>query len=329
MFTKIQKLIILVLTTLIITGGVMIIDKMGQLEKGREREDKSVEEFVIEISEPLNPNENEPIGLDTDVKIIEFDRAKITQEITNILGDSANDYGVVLTNLNSGQSLDINADQVLPPASISKVPYAILTLKEIEEGKISFTDTISMQSHHYAYPSDDLYYTPLGEELTFQTLLESLLVDSDNTAMTILEDYFGGNIAYNERLNTLGLAGVTRFPHETTAADVTQMFQGIYSNTWLNKDSTNILYELMSKSKPQFSDRIVEGVKLADPEAKVVHKIGQIINDDYGETYHDAGLVFAEDSDMLIVILNNHEVPNEAAQTIQKITELFVESNQT
>lgn len=329
MSTKVQITIIATLILAFAVGGVLIVETLSRQNAVKNKNLNLPEEAALEIKNPAHPHTVVPIGLDTDIQIPIFDEQELQAEIAKILGDSIIDYGIVLRNLNTSQEVTINKDIELPPASISKVPYAILVMREVEKDSITLQDTIPIEQHHYAYTSDALYFEELGTQLSFEKLLQSLLIDSDNTAMTILEDYFGGADTYNQKLEDIGLGGVTRLPHVTTASNVAAMWEGLYANKWLNKDSTNILYELMSQTKPQFSDRIVQGVMNDNPEAKIIHKIGQIINDDYGETYHDSGVVFTTESDLLIVIINNHELPQEAATKIQQITKAFVDLNKS
>jgi putative lipoic acid-binding regulatory protein len=249
---------------------------------------------------------------------------KLKASIVNIVGKEKEHYAVVVKGLKTGKQVSVNSTAILPPASVSKLPYAILLLQDIQNKKISFDDRLPVHTFSRAYPSDPLYNASANQ--TYRTILEYLIHASDNTAMMTLEKYFGGRDAFNARVkNELGV-NLYRDPHETTAEDVNLLLTNIWNGKYLDfPHNYYLVYELMGRTDKNFDDRIVDGVK-SNKEAFVVHKIGSISSNQTGFTYHDAGIVYGEYEDISIVVLNKKTTQPDAVSKIQQISKIAYET---
>ena len=247
---------------------------------------------------------------------------ELTSRIRTLLGDEVDDYGVQITGLRSGKQVSLNAETTLPPASVSKLPYALLVLRDVQNGVISLEDKYPILGVTKAYPSDALYHVRSGTQLSFRELLTYLVHASDNTAMMTLERYLGGRDAFNERVRTELGVELFRDPHETRAAEVGKLLSGVWAGDYLDFYHNHFLiYELMGRTYQAFDDRIVDGVKEYD-DIFVAHKIGSINSRETGFTYHDAGIIYGPWDDLAIVVLNQNTTQPEATQKIQAITRL-------
>ncbi|NJK71789.1 MAG: serine hydrolase [Thermales bacterium] len=99
---------------------------------------------------------------------------------------------MVFIDLSNFKSIEINPDLIRTPGSVSKIPYAILTLKMVEQNKLQLDSNLQINPIDKAYPSDELWSRANGSQIPIKELLEYLIIESDNTAMTILENNFGG-----------------------------------------------------------------------------------------------------------------------------------------
>lgn len=153
----------------------------------------------------------------------------LESEILSIIKNEYKNYAVYIYDLNNGDEVKINSSEVFYPASICKIPYAVLILKDIDSGILNFNDTI---------------------------LLER------------------ATIAYS--------------------------------------------YDYMENTLPEHQDRIQEGL----PEGvETAHKIGQLSFPE-GMVYQDAGIIFGENTDYILVILNRAVNKNEAIEKITKISSI-------
>lgn len=254
----------------------------------------------------------------TETELAEFGR-----QVEAILGEEAINYGVYIQGLRSDKTWSWQPDVLLPPASVSKLPYAVLVLKDIQAGKISLEDTYVIHQATKAYPSDALYHVRSGTQVTYRELLKYLIHASDNTAMMTLERYFGGRDAFNERVKTELGVELFRDPHETTAQEVAELLAKVWAGDYLDFYHNHFLiYELMGRTYQSFDDRIVAGVEGELDRAMVAHKIGSIVSNKTGFTYHDAGLVYGPWDDLVVVVLNRHTTQQGATEKIQQITRL-------
>lgn len=170
-----------------------------------------------------------------------------------------------------------------------------------EEEKISESDPMAQ--------IDEDYTLDLG------SILEYLIIYSDNTAMTTLEHRLGGVYDLQNRMNSeLGITGFTRLPGETTASETAEMFEGLYNETYLEPETNAFLLDLLENVTESHNDRIKAGVPM---DIAVAHKIGTLET-----TYHDAGIVYGNERDYIIVVLNDHIDPTEAQKKVKTISEI-------
>lgn len=231
---------------------------------------------------------------------VNFD--KLAADSLALLGDYADTSTVFVYDLKRKEGFDLEGDKVMPPASISKLPYALLVLRDIDQKKYTLADTITISSSYKAYDSDYLYSFANGSKVSLDQLLTYLIDKSDNTAMLHLENFLGGLDKVNNRTKTeLGLEKISRNPHDTTANVVGEMLINIYKQKYLKTKTNDYLINLMVNTDSVFHDRIKKGVT-EFPEAKVAHKIGNLWNND-GLVRNDAGIVCGKYTDFVIVVL--------------------------
>ncbi len=143
----------------------------------------------------------------------------------------------ILINAETGEVYyDMNADTVLPPASITKVMTALLALEAIERGDISVSDmvTASSTSHNDLTLDGSSQNIVPGETMSLEDLMYCMLVSSANEACNIIGEHItGGSISefitmMNTRAKELGCKnthfvnahGLPSDQHYSTAKDL-------------------------------------------------------------------------------------------------------------
>ena len=149
-----------------------------------------------------------------------------------------------------------NADEALPPASVTKVMTLLLVMEAIEAGKISLSDMVSASAHACSMGGSQIYLEE-GEQMSVEDLLKSVVIASANDAAVALAEYLAGTEEafvelMNKRAAELGMKN-TNFDntnglddtvenHVTSARDIAIMSSKLisypkiteYSSIWMD-----------------------------------------------------------------------------------------------
>ena len=99
----------------------------------------------------------------------------------------------VLIEAETGRVLyEQNADEALPPASVTKVMTLLLTMEAIEKGTISL-DQILTASEHAASMGGTQVFLEVGEQMSVEDLLKSVIIASANDAAVVLAEAIAGS----------------------------------------------------------------------------------------------------------------------------------------
>ncbi len=163
----------------------------------------------------------------------------------------------ILMEASTGEVLyEMNADEALPPASVTKVMTLLLVMEAIEDGRISLEDTVAASEHACSMGGSQIYLEP-GEQMSVEDLLKSVVIASANDAALALAEHIAGTeenfvAMMNKRAAELGMKN-TRFEntnglddtvteHVTSARDIAIMSRELikhekiteYSSIWMD-----------------------------------------------------------------------------------------------
>ena len=120
---------------------------------------------------------------------------------------------------NTGRVLyEYNAHTPVPTASMAKMMTSLIAMEEIEAGRLSLDDSVTISARAAGMGGSQIYAAE-GQVFSVQTLLAATMVQSANDAATALaEKIAGSNEAFAERMNRrgreLGFEGSTFYdPH--------------------------------------------------------------------------------------------------------------------
>ncbi len=144
-----------------------------------------------------------------------------------------------------------NADERRPPASITKIMTMLLIVEDIESGKISLTDTVTVSKRAASFGGSCVYLEE-GERMSVEDMLKCIAVVSANDcAVAMAEHLSGTEQAFVERMNTRAeelQLNDTRFTnctglfddkeHYTTAYDVALMSRELISHDLIKNYTT-------------------------------------------------------------------------------------------
>ena len=125
--------------------------------------------------------------------------------------------GVGLMNLESGESYLFNDDRPFPMQSVFKLLLGAAVLSEVDAGKLSLDEAFNLQENQMS-PQHSPIATAWPDRRAYSAreLLESCVVDSDNTATDVLMKRIGGPGAVMAWLTSKALTGlrVDRYERE-------------------------------------------------------------------------------------------------------------------
>lgn len=178
-----------------------------------------------------------------------------------MFGVSASDFGVpscILMEASSGLVLyEDNADEALPPASVTKIMTLLLVMEAIDDGKLKWDDMVQT-SEYAASMGGSQVYLEVGEEMSVSEMVKCVVVSSANDAAVALAEKVAGSeenfvVKMNERANELGMVNTvfkntnglddTVDGHITSARDIALMSRELivkhpeileYSSIWMD-----------------------------------------------------------------------------------------------
>ncbi len=99
----------------------------------------------------------------------------------------------ILMEASTGKVLfESNADQALPPASVTKVMTLLLVMEAIDSGKISLEDTVQVSDNAASMGGSQVYLEP-GETMTVDEMIKCVVVSSANDAAVALAEFVAGS----------------------------------------------------------------------------------------------------------------------------------------
>ncbi len=173
------------------------------------------------------------------------------------IGLSLDCKSAILIEAGTGKVLfEQNADEALPPASVTKVMTLLLVMEAIEEGRIALDDTVTASAHAASMGGSQIYLKE-GEQMSVEDMIKSVVIASANDAACALAEHtYGSEEAFvkamNERAAELGMKNTsfentnglddTAEKHLTSARDIAIMSAELikhkkileYSSIWMD-----------------------------------------------------------------------------------------------
>lgn len=147
-----------------------------------------------------------------------------------------------------------NAHERLRPASVTKVMTLLLVMEALEDGRISWEDRVTA-SEAAAAKGGSQVYLEVGEQMSMDEMLKSVVVSSANDCATALAEHVAGSESafvamMNERAEELGCEqthfvnctglddGENASEHLTSAYDIAVMSRALLSHKEIKKYTT-------------------------------------------------------------------------------------------
>ena len=149
---------------------------------------------------------------------------------------------------------EVNGDEQLPPASITKIMSLVLIMEAIDRGDFTTEDVITASDHAASMGGSQIWLEP-GESMTVDDLLKAAVIASANDATVALAEKVAGSeegfvALMNEKAQALGMqntvfknaTGLDAAGHVSSAHDVALMSAQLlkhpliknYSTVWMD-----------------------------------------------------------------------------------------------
>ena len=211
---------------------------------------------------------------------------------------------IYVENLRNGAFMGIREREGYTPASLNKLPLAIIIMRKVENRELSLDTTLRIAEADRTDTSGELYRDPTGE-YPLRFIMEKLLKESDNTAMNVLLhyvtpediqfmlDYYGLDL-------TLDFEQVSRnYTNTLSPKTMASLFLSLYHSTILEPEHSQYLLSLM-----EHTTFPIEDLAELPPEIRVVHKFGE--RDVEGATiFHDCGIIYNGESRIFYCIMTS------------------------
>jgi beta-lactamase class A len=135
---------------------------------------------------------------------------ELTQKILNEEAAFGGRIGVAAKNINTGETILINADSLFPTASVIKLPVLVELFYQFQERKLSPDQPVALFDSVKKPGSGILQFLSSGQTLKLIDLATLMTIVSDNTATNYVIDHLGKEHeekleAVNNRMRSLGL----------------------------------------------------------------------------------------------------------------------------
>ena len=235
--------------------------------------------------------------------------------IQNYIKENKISASVYVETLRNGAFMGIGEKTGFFPASLNKLPVAILVMKKIEEGDFTLDTKLEIKDEDRTDSSGTLYKTA-EKEISIRILLEKLLKDSDNTALRaflrnldledlqFILDYYGIDISVENQKNE----------NLITPKAISNMFLSLYFSTILEPDNSEYLLSLMTDTV--FDIKTVAGLP---DDIKVSHKFGENYYEE-NKFFHDCGIMYIQESRIFYCIMTKGLDEGQSVESIGEIT---------
>ena len=246
-------------------------------------------------------------------------------KVRELLESQNGTFAIAFKNLEDGNEILINEDEIFHAASTMKTPVMIEVYRKKMIGEISLDDSIFVKNEFESIvdkstfqlsefdDSDKNTYDKIGRYISLRELVFDMITISSNFATNLVIKYIGAENINNtmsdigaKNINVLrGVEDIKAFEkglnNTTSARDLLVIYEKLANGEVLSRDLSNEMVEILKNQK---YDDIIP--KYLPKEIEVAHKDGWI-----NGVRHDSGIVFLENGVSYVLILLSKNLDNE------------------
>jgi beta-lactamase class A len=267
-----------------------------------------------------------------------LDIQDLKKKLESGIRESGAEVGLAFKDMESGESLLIEADVMMHAASLMKVPLMIEVFRQAEQGRFRLDEKIlvknefksivdgSLYSLTVTDDSDDDIYRYIDKELSIRELVHRMITVSSNLATNILIELVDAQnimktlagLSIHKMKVLRGVEDLKAYEkglnNQTDAWSMMQVMLSLVEGTACSKEACKEMIDILSRQK--FRAKIPAGI----PDGiRVANKTGSITRID-----HDAAIVFpiGRKPYVLVILTRGIENREEAERLIAGLSSI-------
>jgi beta-lactamase class A len=281
-----------------------------------------IDSFVYSKSEAMStsqtpsiPSSSETTPIAVDTVLVEVNRLK--NVVDNALEGTKGTYGIVIKNLKTGETYSVNEHTVFDTGSLYKLWIMATVYSQIQNDKIKENQVLSQDvvtlNQKFRIDQEGAEQTEGTVTFTVHDALNQMITVSHNYAALLLSEKIRlSSVEAFLKEHTLNesIVGTTGGIPTATPYDIALFLEKLYKGELANQQYTNDMISLLK------NQQLNNGLpKLLPDTLAIAHKTGEIEN-----FKHDAGIVFADFGDYIILVMSKSDFPLVAQERIALVS---------
>ncbi len=245
-------------------------------------------------------------------------KRSLGEKIQQIITKTKGTYGIAVKNLKTGEAYYLNEHRTFPTASLYKLWIMATAMQKIENNEIQEDEVLSADisslNKDFNISSEEAELTEGFIQLTVKDALFQMITISHNYAALLLTKKVKLS-SVQEFLEKNEFKESALGDPKATPYDMALFFEKLYKGEFVNTENTKKMIDILKQQTlnnklPKYISETVE----------IAHKTGEL-----GFFTHDAGIVFTNKGDYIIVILSESDSPSEAEDRIGLVSKAVFE----
>jgi len=297
-----MKIVIAITAIIIVTS--FIFNKMREL--GYRKTDNIAFTSAVSIS-PSITDISIPISAQATTNDLE-------DAVKEALSDTSGSYGIVVKNLKTGESYFLNEHKTYEPASLYKLWVMTTAFEQLEKGDLKedevLSEDVQVLNDKFHIDSENAQLKEGTITLRVSDALNLMIDNSDNYAALLLAERIR-NANIQKYLENHGFEESSLGePPQTTPYDIGLFFEKLYKGELASGENTQKMINILKKQT--LNSKLP---KYLPQDTLIAHKTGEI-----GYFTHDAGIVFSDKGDYIIVAMSESDSPVGAEERISNVS---------
>lgn len=246
-------------------------------------------------------------------KIDEF-KSAIDKSLQNLDIQTA----IYFRDLNNGPWFSINGNLRFDGGSLLKIPVLIAYYKNAENNPELLDKKIKYQERKILFSDPDFEKSlTFGKSYSIRELLEIMIINSDNTSLALLTEYYEKENIQPTLAQTELYLGILSEINTINVIEYAGMLRILYNSEYLSANSSNQALDLMTKAT------FTEGLTKYLPEnVLVAHKYGVRTYPKTNEKQlHNCGIVYKKSSPYILCVMTKGKDLKKQAELMASISQ--------
>jgi beta-lactamase class A len=245
----------------------------------------------------------------------------LQNDIQGYISQNNLNISVYVLNIRDSASFGINSNTGFEPASLNKLPVAMLILKKVEQGELSLDTVFPINEEDRDSKSGPLYNQKIYS-MNVSSLLYYMLSESDNTAFRVLEsqvsleDLQKLSVYLNYYTKDINYISPVNNTYQITPKSTGNLFMSLYLSTVLKPEDSEMILSLLTNTTGDEFD--LQKYSNLPKNITIAEKYGSYYLDNES-FFHDCGIMYLQDSRIFYCIMTRNLDKEKASNVIGNI----------